>query len=45
MTLKFIFDLETKIATDDATDATESIVFDDKPDQKFDDDDTEYSQY
>ena len=39
-TSKFILDLEAKMATDDDTAATESIVFDDKPafDDKTDDD-------
>ena len=39
MMILLIFDLEAKTATDDATDATESIVFDDTPNRKFDNDD------
>ena len=49
ITLKFIFDLEAKTATDDATNATDSLVFDNKPNQKLNDDDNnlekEYSQF
>ena len=35
----YLISNKAKTATDDATDATESIVFDDKPDRKSDDDD------
>ena len=35
-TSNFIFDLEAKMATDDVTDDTETIVFDDKPDKSGD---------
>ena len=46
ITLKFISNLEAITATDDATDATETIVFDDKPDRKSnDDDDSEFYLY
>ena len=41
ITTKFIFDLKAKTATDDATNVTESIPSDNKPDRKFDDDDSE----
>ena len=37
--MNFIFDLKAKTATDDATDATKTIVFNDTPDMKSDDDD------
>lgn len=39
ITSKFIFDLKAKTATDDATDVTESTVFDDTLNRKFDNDD------
>ena len=36
-----MFDLKAKTATDDATDTIESIVFDNKPNRKFNYDDSE----